>query len=210
MLEALIEAGADLSVPSGSKSVMELAAAADGSTALRPLVLASFGRILTLDDVTGALQRAGIAHEVVPRSQAKEHDADHVCYMTVYGKVMDENHHDLADTPDFYVWGRRNWEEIGAIDLEEKLEDMNIGSRRFADNGEMKAVLGIAEGGLTPFAEANDEQGRVAFQSYTGGGDGKCALEAFDADKVVVLDAGDVKPALSVFRDAVGPPPRSL
>jgi hypothetical protein len=209
VLGALVEAGADLSVPSGSKSVMELAGEAGDPSAMRPLVKASFGRVLTLADVTDALEKAGIPHEVVPRSEAEAAGADLVRHMAVFGKIMDENHFDLEGTPDFYVWAARGWDPLSAMDLEEELEDMNIGSRRFATDGEIKGVLGIAEGGITPFAEANDRTGRVVFLSQGGySGEGRVALEAFDGGRVVLLAGNAVPGAVAAFVDAVGPPPR--
>ena len=209
VLAALAEAGADLSAPSGSKSVLELAGAADDASALRPLVQASFGRVLTLADVTGALEDAGIGHEVVQRAEAEGMGADLVRHMAVYGKIMDENHFDLEGTPDFYVWAARSWNDLSAMDLDEALEEMNIGSRRFAAEGEIKGVLGIAEGGITPFAEANDRAGSVVFRSQGGySGEGRVALEAFDGDRVVVLEGTVVKRAVAAFAESVGPPPR--
>jgi ankyrin repeat protein len=209
VLGALVEAGADISVPSGSKSVMELAGEAGDPSAMGPLVKASFGRVLTLADVTGALEEAGIRHEVVPRSEAEAAGADVVRHMAVYGKIMDENHFDLEGTPDFYIWAARGWDPLSAMDLEEELEDMNIGSRRFATDGEIKGVLGIAEGGITPFAEANDRAGRVVFYSQGGySGEGRVALEAFDHRRVVLLEGSAVRGAVDAFARAVGPPQR--
>jgi hypothetical protein len=208
VLAVLADAGADFTVPSGSKSVMELAGEAGDPTAMRALVQGAFGRVLTLEDVTRALDAASILHEVVPRGDAAQHGAELIVHMVVNGKVMNDDHRDLPDTPDYHVWSGRGWDAISAIDIEEELEDMNIGARRFASDGEIKSVLGIVEGGLTPFAQANDVSGRVSFRSYGGGGEGRVALEAFDARRVVVLRADAVDGAVAGFAAFVGPPPR--
>jgi hypothetical protein len=209
VLEALVEAGVDLSVPSGSKSVSELAAASGDPGTTRPLIRGSFGRILTLEDVTAALVEAGIEHEVVLRTEAESRDADVAVYMPVYAKIMDDDHWDIENTPDFYIFAGRTWDELSAFDLEEWLEDMNVGSRRFGDEAEIKALLGIAEGGITPFAEANDRHEAVVFRLGALAGEGKVALDAFDQASVVVLKGDDVARAVDVFSERLGPPERA-
>jgi len=184
---------------------MELAGEATDPSAVRPLVKGVFGRVLTLDDVTAALDGAGIEHQVVGRHEVGAHGADLIRFMAVYAKVMDENHWDIEDSPDFYILAGRSWDELSAIDLEEWLEDMNAGSRRFGGEGEIKGLLGIAEGGVTPFARVNDRAGQVSFQSYGGGGEGKVALEAFDELCVVVMEAEDVDRAVAAFEKHMGP-----
>jgi len=207
LVEALLAAGADATVPSGSTSVLELAGDADDSSAMRALLAATAGRLLTLSDVTLALDAASIPHEVIARVDAYNGDMDLVRYMSVYGEVMDELHNTIDDAPTYFLWACRSDEEIGAIGLEDTLESLDIGPRRFASDGEMKALLGIAEGGITLFAEVNDAASRVVFDTSRLGGDRPIALEAFDENNVIVLQSEDAGRAREAFNASVGPPP---
>ena len=201
-VQALVRAGADPHVKSGDRSVMELAAEADDPAVLQGMVAASFGRLLALDDVTAALSGAGIEHEVLARAEAGDRL---VRSMVVYGEMLDENHYARTDTPTWWMWWARSDDALRALDLEEELERRGIGPRRFASDGEVKAALGIGAGGVTPFALANDRGDAFVSDDALLGGGGPIAVEAFDAERVVVLDAARLDDAVAAFAAAVGP-----
>jgi ankyrin repeat protein len=205
VVRALLEVGADPTTPSGGESVLELAGNASDPSAMRALLEAVSDRILTMGDVTAALEGAAIPHDVVPRSTIAQRDIDLVRYMSVYGEVLDELHNTVPNAPTYYVWACRSEAAIAAIDLEDTLEDMDIGPRRFATEGEVKAVLGIVAGGITPFATVNDTSGRFAFNTSRLSGDRAIAVEAFDEHDVIVLQPGDAGRASDAFAAAMGP-----
>lgn len=208
VLAALLAAGADPSIPSGSKTVIEIAGNAQDPAAMRGLVAGGFGRVLGLSDVTRALDQNDIQYEVVSREDATRRGAASLRTLCVHGQVVDELHNDRPGEPDYYVWAARSDDDLQAIDLDDTLEHLDIGPRRFASDGEMKALLGIAEGGVTPFAMANDDRGRVQFMLGEIGSEGEVALEAFAHDRVVVLPATELTRAVEAFKASVGAPQR--
>lgn len=200
VVAALLEAGADPRGTHYSHSVAALAGDAADPAAMRAFVAALTGRTLTIDDVTRALGEAGIAHQVMTRAAAAAAGAERPAYMVVAGSVIDEHHYGLPSSPSYFMLPVTS-------NLEDEMERLGLGPRRFATDGEVKMVLGIAAGGVTPFGSANDPARAVDFQTYVGDAAGRVAMEAFDEDRVVVLDADVVGEAVSEFKQRVGPPP---
>lgn len=192
VLEALVEAGADLEAPSGSRTVMELASEADDPSAMRALVKASFGRVLRLEDVTAALDAAAIEYQVADRADLPD-GVDRLRYLPLYAELP-------ADDVEIHVFIGRSDAALAAFNLEAWLGERGGGARRFCSEGEIKSLLGIAEGGITPFAGTNASRGSVAFREYLSDmTEGRVAVEAFDGARVVVLAARDLDAAVRAF-----------